>query len=144
LLAWALFDQRESQRIPKEEREDRAATRPFRPRYAYKAGQLYLWYHLDYFYRTYEISPYFRRMTVDEAVPTLALYFETAHVKKELSHRGKTLSSLHNDKSRCRDLTFVYHIMDFLVRATLSGREWGAARITETSGCGKLHRNRRF
>jgi len=21
---------------------------------------------------------------------------------------------------------------------------WGAARITETSGCGKLHRNRRF
>ena len=21
---------------------------------------------------------------------------------------------------------------------------WGAARITKTSGCGKLHRNRRF
>ena len=50
-------------------------------------------------------------------------YFETAHVKKEVSHRGKTLSSLHNDKSTRRDLTFVYHIMDFLVRATLSGRE---------------------
>jgi hypothetical protein len=122
LLAWALFDQHESHRIPEEEREDRTAYRPFRPRYAYKAGQLYLWYHLDYFYRTYEISPYFRRMTVDEAVAALALYFETAHVKKEVTHRGKTFSSLHNDKSRRRDLLFVYHVMDFLVRATLSGR----------------------
>jgi hypothetical protein len=93
LLAWALFDQHESHRIPEEEREDRTAYRPFRPRYAYKAGQLYLWYHLDYFYRTYEISPYFRRMTVDEAVAALALYFETAHVKKEVTHRGKTFSS---------------------------------------------------
>jgi hypothetical protein len=62
-------------------------------------------------------------MTVDEAATALALHFETAHVKKELSHRGKTLSSLHNDKSRRRDLLFVYHIMDFLVRATLSGRK---------------------
>ncbi len=123
LLAWALFDQHESQRVPEEEREDRAACRPFRPRYAYKAGQLYLWYYLDYFYRTYETSPYFRRMTTDEAVVALAWYFETAHVKKEITHRGKTLSSLHNDKSTRRDLLFVYHVMDFLVRATLSGRE---------------------
>jgi len=123
LLAWALFDQHESQRIPEEEREDRAAHRPFKPRYAYKAGQLYLWYHLDYFSRTYETSSYFRRMTVDEAVVALEMYCETAHIKKDVSHSGKTLSSLHNDKSRRRDLLFVYHIMDFLVRATLSGRK---------------------
>lgn len=54
LLAWALFDQQESHR-----RENKAAYRPFRPRYAYKAGQLYLWYHLDYFSRPYETSPRF-------------------------------------------------------------------------------------
>jgi len=123
LLAWALFDQYESKRIPKEQRENRAAYRQFRPRYAYKAGQLYLWYHLDYFSRTYETSPHFRRLNADQAVFALEMYFETAHVKKEVSHRGRTLSSLHNDKSTRRDLTFVYHIMDFLVRATLSERE---------------------
>jgi len=66
------------------------------------------------------LSPLIARPKITKA---LALHFETAHVKKELSHSGKTLSSLHNDKNKRRDLTFVYHIMDFLVRATLSGRE---------------------
>jgi arylsulfatase A-like enzyme len=89
LLAWALFDQHESHRIPEDERENRTAYRPFRPRYAYKAGQLYLWYHLEYFYQNNEASPHFRRMTVDEAAAALALYFETAHVKKRSATAAK-------------------------------------------------------
>lgn len=123
LAAWALFDQQESKRIAKDERENKAVRRPFRPRYAYKAGQLYLWHHLDYFSRRYATSPYFCGMTPKQAALALKLYFETAQVKKDISHRGRTLSSLHNDKDRRRDLMFVYHVMDFLVRASLSGRK---------------------
>jgi hypothetical protein len=123
LVAWALFDQQESKRIAKDERENKAARRPFRPRYAYKAGQLYIWYHLDYFSRRYATSPYFGGMTSKQAAHALKMYFETAQVKKDVSHRGRTLSSLHNEENRRRDLMFVYHVMDFLVRASLSGRE---------------------
>jgi hypothetical protein len=123
LVAWALFDQHESKRIPKEERENKAVRRPFRPKYAYKAGQLYLWYHVDYFYWTYETSPHIRKITEVEAAVAMAMYIATAHAKRDVTHRGKMMSALHNDKYRRRDLMFVYHIMDFLVRATLSGRD---------------------
>jgi len=35
-------------------------------------------------------------------------------------------------------------LIDFPGRLFTPSSAWGAARITETSGCGKLHRNRRF
>jgi hypothetical protein len=97
LVAWAFFDQHETKRIPKELRTTAAAKRAFKPLYAYKAGQLYLLYHADCYFRKYEKTAHFRKISTEEA--------------------------LHNDKYRHRDLMFVYHVMDFLVRAKLSRRK---------------------
>jgi hypothetical protein len=123
LVAWALFDQHESKRIPKPNRKIRASKRPFKLTYAYKAGQLYLLYHLAPFFREYDETTRFGKLTIEEAALAMAMYFETGQIRKNFGHRGRTLSSLHNDKNRRRDLMFVYHVMDFLVQVSLSGRE---------------------
>lgn len=124
LVAWALFDQQESKRIPKGERENKASRRPFRPRYAYKAGQLWLWRHVRNFFQSNKGSERFRenREITREAALALELYFETDEVMKNLGTSGRSLSSLHNEKCRRLELMFVYHVMDFLVRADLSGK----------------------
>jgi hypothetical protein len=124
LVAWALFDQQESKFIPKGERKNKASRRPFSPRYAYKAGQLWLWRHVRNFFQSNKGSERFRenREITRDAAFALELYFETDEVKKNISNSGSTLSSLHNDKRRRLELMFVYHVMDFLVRANLSGR----------------------
>jgi hypothetical protein len=74
LVAWALFDQHESKRIPKQRRKTGAAKRPFKPTYAYKAGQLYLLYHADRFFRKYEETARFRKMTVKEGASAMAAH----------------------------------------------------------------------
>jgi hypothetical protein len=123
LVAWALFDQHESKRIPKPNRKTRAAKRPFKPIYAYKAGQLYLLYHADRFFREYDETARFRRITMEEVALAMTMYFGTGQIRKNFGHLGRTLSNLHNDKKRHQDLMFVYYVMDFLVRASQSGRE---------------------
>jgi hypothetical protein len=123
LVAWAFFDQHKTKRIPKELRTTAAAKRAFKPLYAYKAGQLYLLYHADCYFRKYEKTAHFRKISTEEAATAIHMYFETGQVRKNFGHRGKTLSALHNDKYRHRDLMFVYHVMDFLVRAKLSRRK---------------------
>jgi hypothetical protein len=121
LVAWALFDQHESKRIPKQHRKTRAAKRLFIPTYAYKAGQLYLLYHAVSFFGKHEETARFRKLTSEPAA--MKMFFETGQITKNFGLRGRTLSSLHNDKKRRRDLMFVYHVMDFLVRARLFDRE---------------------
>jgi GR25 family glycosyltransferase involved in LPS biosynthesis len=88
LVAWALFDQHESKRIPKQHRKTRAAKRLFIPTYAYKAGQLYLLYHA---------APFFRKETA-RFRKLIKMFFETGQITKNFGLRGRTLSSLHNDK----------------------------------------------
>jgi hypothetical protein len=129
LVAWALFDQCESKRIPKPKRKTRAAKRPFKPTYAYKAGQLYLLYHVDHFFREDDGTALFRKITTEEVALAMTMYFGTGQIRKNFGHRGRTLSNLHNDKKRRRDLMFVYHVMDFLVRASLSGREDDVCKV---------------
>jgi hypothetical protein len=123
LVAWALFDQHESKRIPKQHRKTRAAKRLFIPTYAYKAGQLYLLYHAAPFFRKYEETARFRKRASEESALAMAMFFETGQITKNFGLRGRTLSSLHNDKKRRRNLMFVYHVMDFLIRARLFDRE---------------------
>ena len=123
LVAWVLFDQQESKRTSKDKRKGKAANRAFKPLYAYKAGQLYLLYHADCYFRKYEKKAQFRKISIEEAASAINMYFETGQIRKNFGHRGKTLSALHNDKYRRRDLMFVYQIVDFLVRAKLAGRE---------------------
>jgi hypothetical protein len=99
------------------------AKRLFIPTYAYKAGQLYLLYHAAPFFLKYEETARFRKLTSEEPALAMAMFFETGQITKNFGLRGRTLSSLHNDKKRRRDLMFVYHVMDFLVRARLFDRE---------------------
>jgi hypothetical protein len=122
LVAWALFDQHESKRIPKQHRKTRAAKRLFIPTYAYKAGQLYLLYHAAPFFRKYEETARCRKRASEESA-AMKMFFKTGQITKNFGLRGRTLSSLHNDKKRRRDLMFVYHVMNFLVRARLFDRE---------------------
>ena len=123
LIAWAFYDQHESKRIPKDQRKKRAAKRPFRPRYAFKAGQLYLLHHLYHFFRKYEPASRFKTLTPDDAGIALSMYLETGQLKKNFGHSGLSLATLYNDVERRQGLLIVYHVMDFLVRADLSGRD---------------------
>jgi len=123
LIAWAFYDQHESKRIPKDERKKRAAKRPFRPRYAYKAGQLYLLHHLYQYLSKHEPAWRFKNLTPDDAGVALSMYLETGQLKKNFGHSGLSLATLHNDVERRQELLIVYHVMDFLVRADLSGRD---------------------
>ena len=102
LVAWALFDQHESKRIPKQHRKTRAAKRLFIPTYAYKAGQLYLLYHAAPFFRKCEETARFRKHASEESA-AMKMFFETGQITKNFGLRGRTLSSLHNDKKRRRD-----------------------------------------
>jgi hypothetical protein len=122
LVAWALFDQEESKRIPKDKRENKAARRRLRPRYAYKAGQLLLSHYIRDFYRKSMSSPHLLKESRRQPAMALMMYFETDEIAKGFTHSGRSLSSLYNEKNRRFELMCVYHVMDFLVRAQLSGR----------------------
>jgi hypothetical protein len=63
-----------------------------------QGGQLYLLYHADRFFCKYEETARFRKMTIKEGASAMNMYFETGQIRKNFGHRGRTLSSLHNDK----------------------------------------------
>jgi hypothetical protein len=109
LIAWAFFDQQESKR------EDGIAERPFKPNYAYKAGQLYLLYRGDRLWRDCEPSSVFSKPSSEKLRTALHLFLRTGEKREGFSLGGQPLSTLH--RRAHRDLTIVYSVMDFLLRA---------------------------
>jgi len=52
-----------------------------------------------------------------------SMFRETGEKKASFGLGGRTLSKLHNDTHKRQELRVVYQVMDFLVRATLAGRD---------------------
>lgn len=132
LVAWAFFDQQkktevdgdESKKTTEADRKKRNPTkRPFKPNYAYKAGQLYLLCHLPRLSRHNGTPSRFRDLTTDEALLAFSMFLETGEKKRSFGLGGRTLSKLHSDNNKHQELRVVYHVMDFLVRATLARRD---------------------
>jgi len=109
LIAWAFFDQQESKL------ETGVAERPLEPNYAYKAGQLYLLYHIDSLWRDYEASTSLSKPPPERLWTAIHTFLQTGEKRDGFGLAGETLSALHHKTHR--DLTVVYHVMDFLVRA---------------------------
>jgi len=116
LVAWAFFDQQESTR------ETGPAERPFEPNYAYKAGQLYLLYHIDSLWRDYEKSTGLSKPPPERLGTAIDTFLQTGEKRLGFGLAGETLSALHNDDSNRQSLKVAYDVMDFLIRARLSGR----------------------
>jgi hypothetical protein len=116
LVAWAFFDQQESTR------ESGPAERPFEPNYAYKAGQLYLLYHIDSLWRDYEASTSLSKPPPERLWTAIHTFLQTGEKRDGFGLAGETLSALHNDARNRQSLKVVYDVMDFLIRAKLSGR----------------------
>jgi hypothetical protein len=122
LIAWSFFDQQASKRIPAGQREGRAARRPFKPMYAYKAGQLYLLYHIDRMWREYESTTGLATPPPEKLFTAIHTFLQTGESRQSFGFRGRLLSKLHNDGANRRDWAVVFLIMDYLTRVYRIGK----------------------
>jgi hypothetical protein len=138
LIGWAFYDQQPKKEIDEgkskanadvdlkktnrevEQLQRKPTIRPFRPKYAYKAGQLFLLHHLTR--DSHDTPSYFRKLTVEEALLAFCMFLQAGKKRKSFGLGGRTLSFLHNDVQKHQELRIIYQVMDFLVRATLACR----------------------